>query len=162
MKKKSLVASASILVAGSLAAATLALGGLTWIDSLGLRGPERLLQSRVKGYWEARLNGDLEAMAEYVHPQQGSVIDPGMLITEGYQLHGIELDGDTATAMLTVQSRLQHPMFSERGREVELASKWVRYEGKWYLDIQPIGIHETIQHYVRGEVKADDNAQAAQ
>ena len=33
------------------------------IDSLGLRGPERQIESRMHAYWQARVDGDIETMA---------------------------------------------------------------------------------------------------
>jgi hypothetical protein len=152
--KKTLIACVLVLVSGGLA--VMAFGGMSWVDEMGLRGPQRTLERRIVGYWEARMEGNLEQIAQFVHPQQSSVLDPGMLSTEAYEINTISMEGEEATVALTVQSRLKHPIFADRQREVELASKWVRYEGKWYLDIQPVGYHQAIQFY-KGQWSPEDN-----
>jgi hypothetical protein len=150
MKKIVIVVVLLLAVGG---AAFGALGGVAWLDSLGLRGQQRALESRLVGYWEARVDGDLDQLAKYFHPLQPAIPDPGLLITEDYQVNEIAIEGDRATAKLTVHSRLKHPILSTRDRTVELDSVWVRYEGQWYLDARPVGFHELIQNY-QGEWKS--------
>lgn len=141
------------LVIGSLAVVALsgiamtAMGGMSWIDTLGLRGDKHLLQSRVNAYWQARVAGDLEHMAQYTHPLQESVAEPGMLVTEGYELHEIEVNGEEAIAKLTVHSRLKHPVLSARDRTIEMSTKWVKYEGKWYTALAPTNIYDAIRNF---------------
>jgi hypothetical protein len=134
-----------------LAAAVGALGwGAThpeWLGKLGLQSPERVLRGRINGYWTARVDGDLREMARYIHPLQGAVPDPGMLVTESYELEKVQIEGDTAMAVLRVQSRLKHPILSSRQRDTELESRWVRYKGQWYQDVAPIGLNEAIKMY---------------
>ena len=36
-----------------------AMGGISWLDSMGFRGAERQVESRIHGYWEARKAGDI-------------------------------------------------------------------------------------------------------
>jgi hypothetical protein len=137
-----------------------AMGGVEWLDSLGLLGQQRALASRVRGYWNARVGNDLQRMARYVHPLQEAIPDPGMLITDSYDLEKLEIEGDTALATLKVRSRLKHPILSAKQREVELRSRWVRYQGHWYQDVTPVGLADTIKYY-RGEW-TPPTAQAAQ
>jgi hypothetical protein len=141
--RKILIGTAAAAVLGGAALA--AMGGMGWLDATGLRGEERLVRTRVEGYWQARMDGDLEAIAGYVHPLQGQVPEPGILMTEGYELHGVAVDGDEATAKVTVKSRLKHPVLSSRGRTLEMDSRWVKYEGKWYMAITPTNIYDTIR-----------------
>jgi hypothetical protein len=148
MKKKTMKLA---MLGLGLAAAAGALGwGAThpeWLGKLGLQSPERTLRSRIDGYWQARVQGDLSQMAQYIHPLQGGVPDPGMLVTESYELEDVQIDGDSAVAMLRVRSRLKHPILSARERDTELQSRWVRYEGQWYQDVSPIGLNQAIKMY---------------
>jgi hypothetical protein len=135
----------------SAAAVTVnAMGGVEWLDSTGMLGQERALSSRVRGYWNARVDNDLERMARFIHPLQGEVSDPGILVTNSYELRDLTIDGDSATAMLKVKSHLKHPILSNKEREVELHSRWVRYEGKWYQDVVPGTLAEALKQD-RGE-----------
>jgi hypothetical protein len=136
----------SVLVVALGAAAVVAFGGLSWLDSTGLRGQERLVESRVRGYWEARVARDLESQVQYLHPLQGSVADSGMLVTEGFEIKGITVEGEEATADLVVHSRLKHPILSARARSVEMQTKWVKVDGKWYRALAPQTVFEIIQN----------------
>jgi hypothetical protein len=84
-------------------------------------------------------------MAEFAHPLQSQVVQPGLLVTEGYEIRSITVDGDRATVDVTVRSRLKHPMFSKKEREVRLEQPWVKYRGRWYLEPQPIGLADSIR-----------------
>ena len=139
-----------VLALGLGGLAVTANGGLSWVDSLGLRGQERLVKSRIENYWQARMDEDVDGMSRFVHPLQQSVAQPGMLVTESFELGDVTIDGDSATAQLTVKHRLRHPVLSSRDRTVELNTRWVRYEGKWYRDVTPVGMYEAIKSY-RGE-----------
>lgn len=126
-------------------AAFTAFGGPSWLDATGLRGEDRLVASRLAAYWQARMEGNPEAMVEYVHPLQESVPENGLLVTEGYEIHDVAVDGDTAIASLTVKSRLKHPLLSHRERVVEMKSRWVKYEGKWYTAPAPTNVVDAIK-----------------
>jgi len=123
---------------------------MSWLDERGLRGSARQAESRMRGYWEARVAGDLEALSNYLHPMQTQIVQPGMLVTEAYEIHGVAVDGERATASVKVRSRLKHPVLSAKVREVELQSSWIKYEGQWYLEPQPIGLADSIRKR-RGE-----------
>ena len=137
----------SVMALGIGGAAFAAMGGLSWLDAMGLRGETRLVATRVDAYWKARVAGDLEKMSSYLHPLQETLPAPGMLVTEGYELKDVTVDGETALAKLTVQSRLKHPVLSSQQRTVELDTQWVKYEGKWYLAQSPANIYDTIRAY---------------
>ncbi len=148
MKKKLFIGLAFVLLVGGIAFT--ATGGMTWLDAAGLRGTERMVESRINAYWQARMESDTEKMADFVHPLQGSVMAPGMLQTLEYELKDVELEGDTAFVTVKVKSRLKHPIFSSRTRELDMKSRWVRFEGRWVRDVVPSGIREAIQAH-RGE-----------
>ena len=142
--KKIVIISVVIVALG--AAALISFGGLSWLDSTGLRGQERLVESRVRGYWQARVDRNLEAQVEFLHPQQGTVADSGMLVTESFELKGITIEGEEAFADLVVKSRLKHPILSARDRTVEMQTKWVKHEGTWYRALAPQTVFEIIQN----------------
>ena len=142
--KKFVIIFAVVVAVG--AAALISFGGLSWLDSTGLRGQERLVESRVRGYWQARVDRNLEAQVEFLHPQQGTVADSGMLVTESFELKGITIEGEEAFADLVVKSRLKHPILSARDRTVEMQTKWVKHEGTWYRALAPQTVFEIIQN----------------
>jgi len=144
MMKKAAIGLVLVLTLGGAVAA---MGGMSWLDSTGLRGQERLLNSRIDAYWDARKGGDIETMAAYIHPLQESVPEVGMLVTEAYELQDLSIDGDRAMSTVSVRSRLKHPIFSSRERTVELKTAWVRYHGKWYKDVTPSTITDAIKQY---------------
>lgn len=136
---------AGVLLCGGLAFG--AMGGIAWIDSLGLRGAEKQAQSRIEGYWNARLDNDLDAMAGYIHPAQTTIMDPGMLITEAYELRDVEVAGDEAVAKVWLRSRIKHAMFSGKTRELEINDHWTRFRGQWYKTPGPLTIKDAIDAY---------------
>jgi len=142
--KKIVIIAVVVLALGAVALASF--GGLSWLDSTGLRGQERLVESRVRGYWQARVNRNLEAQVEYLHPLQGTVADSGMLVTESFEINSISVEGDEAIADLVVNSRLKHPILSARDRTVEMQTRWVKHEGTWYRALAPQTVFEIIQN----------------
>jgi hypothetical protein len=144
MMKKILLGSAVVVAMGALALS--AMGGTAWLDSKGLRGERRLVESRLNGYWDARVAGDMNKLAAYVHPLQGAISDPGMLVTESYTVNEVTVDGEMAQANVTVKSRLKHPILSSREREVEMNDKWVLYQGQWYKGLTPRTLTEVIEN----------------
>ena len=143
MKKIVMIA---VVVVALGAGALVAFGGLSWLDSTGLRGQERLVESRVRGYWQARVDRNLEAQVEFLHPLQGTVADSGMLVTESFEIKEVSVDGDEAYADLVVRSRLKHPILSARDRTVEMQTRWVKHEGTWYRALAPQTVFEIIQN----------------
>ena len=148
MNKKTLMITAALVLGTALGFN--ALGGMSWLDSIGLRGPEGVLKQRIDSYWQARMDGDMDEMAQYVHPLQEELTQPGMLVTEAYEVRDISVEGENADAKIWVQSRLRHPQLSARTRETELSTNWVMYEGTWYRALNPSTITDSIK-YSRGE-----------
>lgn len=148
MKKKIVFATLGVLALGAIAVQ--ALGGMAWLDSLGFRGEEHRLRHSIEAYWQARVEGDLSGMAAFMHPLQTDLVQPGLLITEAYELLDLTLEEDQATASILVRSRVKHPRFSSIVREGSIESRWVKYEGEWYLEPQPIGVTNAIRQR-RGE-----------
>jgi hypothetical protein len=141
--KRLLIVALLVLVAGGVAFT--ALGGMPWLDSLGLRGQERLLRSYVQEYWQARIDRDMQKMAKFEHPLSDGVADAGMLVTESFTIDSIEVAGDEAFTKLTLITHIQHPLLSGKTREVRLRDKWVRHEGEWYRDIHPTSFSDMIK-----------------
>lgn len=126
------------------------LGGMTLLDGMGLRGDERQVRSRMDAYWDARVQGDLQEMAEYAHPQESSFMQPGALITEAFEIQSVELREDKAVATVKVRSRIKQAAFSSRTRELVIKDPWVRFEGNWYQEPGPVTMQDLIRQY-RGE-----------
>ncbi|MFQ5767233.1 MAG: hypothetical protein ACE5ID_04540 [Acidobacteriota bacterium] len=142
MKRIAMLAVLAVLGGG---AAFAWVGGLSWLDSLGLRGDEALLRSRVEAYWQARVEGEMEKQVPYIHPLQKSIPEPGMLITEKAKVLDLRLDGDEAYATVDMTVRLKHAILGNKEREVKLEDKWVRYQGEWYKDVHPVGLTNIIK-----------------
>jgi len=130
--KKIAIAMILILAAGGLTFESV--GGMGWLQSTGLLGSERQLRGAVEGYWQARVDDDLARMADFVHPDQEGMYDPGMLKTLKFELAEITIDGDRATATVDVTFRLDHPTLSHVERAKTLHDRWVRHEGAWYRE----------------------------
>jgi len=143
MKKLIVVAVLIVLIAGGIAFSML--GGMSWIDSMGLRGQERLLRGRVATYWQARIDQDLEKMAEFEHPLADGVAEGGLLVTESYRIDGIEISGDEAISEVTIVTYIKHPLLSGTTRELQMRDPWVRYEGEWYRDVHPTSFSDIIK-----------------
>jgi hypothetical protein len=143
--KKIAIGFVLLALAGSTAFAVF--GGMSFVDGLGLRGAERQVRARVLAYWDARLRNDLEAMAQYVHPQESMIMQPGALVTEQYELQTLELREDAAVATLKIRSRIKQAGFSTNARETVLKDPWVRFEGTWYKAPGPVTIQDAIRQY---------------
>jgi hypothetical protein len=141
--RKGLIGLVLVVLAGGVAFT--ALDGMAWLDSLGIRGEERLLRSRMEAYWQARVDRDYEGILKHAHPLQRIVPSPGTLHTLAYELGDIEIDGDEAVADVTMTTRLQHPILSRHERTVSIRDQWVRYEGVWYKDVRPVGYGQILQ-----------------
>jgi hypothetical protein len=145
---KRIVLGIVVLVAAGTSFA--ALGGMSLIDAWGLRGAEPHLRSRVIGYWDARLDNDLQALAEYAHPSETEILQAGVLSTEAYELQGLDIDGDSAVATVKITARVLEAGFSARTRERVLRQGWVRVDGEWYQERAPQTLKQAIEHY-RGQ-----------
>jgi hypothetical protein len=152
MRKKLLIgASALLLLAGG---AFFALGGAAWLDARGLRGQERAVTSRMRGYWEARLNQDTEAMTHYVHPTWGRVTPPGLLQTRAYEIQEIKMFGeDRAAAKVAVTSVVKHPLVADYEMNSTIVDRWMLFEGQWYREPGPRTLSEKI-HAAQGTFRA--------
>jgi hypothetical protein len=136
MKKKILIAAIVLLAVGGLAFETA--GGMGWLESTGLLGRERQARAAVNGYWQARVEDDLDKMGAYVHPLQPGMYDPGMLVTTSYQISELGIEGDEATVKVDATFRIDHPSLSHVERKKLLEERWVRYEGNWYRELQQL------------------------
>ena len=92
------------------------LGGMSWLDAQGFRGQDRLVRARVEGYWQARVDGDVDKIASYAHPDQSGAFDPGILVTESYEIRSLEVDGDNA---VRPRSRVHDALEVDRRRQDE-------------------------------------------
>ena len=143
--KKLIIGIGLIIAASGFAFTTM--GGMSWLDSMGLRGEDRLVRSRMVGYWDARVAADVESMADFIHPAQPMVFQSGMLITENYELQELEVEGDHAVATVKLTSRIKHALFSSKSRDVTIQDGWVRYKGTWYKEPGPVTFKDAIDHY---------------
>jgi len=141
--RKSIVALVLVLAAGSLAFA--GLGGFGWLDSLGILGEERHLRTRVEAYWQARVDSDAGTIATYEHPLQTGVVQEGLLDTLSYEIVDLVIDGEKAVATVNLRSRVRHPMFSNMDREVQVQDPWERYQGRWYREVHPVGLKDSLR-----------------
>lgn len=119
--------------------------GVDWLTSTGLLGEERLVRSRIEMFWDARLKRDLATMSELQHPDQPLVADPGMLVTEDYEIQSIEIDGDHAVATVAMHARLSHPRLSGFEREIVTQDRWVRIDGQWRRDKQATSLKQMLR-----------------
>lgn len=141
--RKYLIGIVLLLVVGGFA--FVSLGGIKWLDSMGFRGQERVLRSRIVGYWDARLDGDRDLIAQYQHPEQKEVFDPGMLVTESYDFVDLQIDGDTAVAKVDLVTYIKHPMLSAHTQEAQVRDEWVLVDGTWYRAVQPVSLGQMIR-----------------
>jgi hypothetical protein len=141
MKKTPIVLGLGALALGVVGFLALP-GGRGWLTSTGVLGEERLVRSRIDGYWNARVQGDLAAMARYQHPDQQSVPDTGLLTTEAFEIRSLSIEGDQATAEVAVKARLQHPKLRNMEREVVAKERWVKVDGRWHRDKQLTSIKD--------------------
>ncbi len=148
MSKKWMAGLAVVLVAGG--AGVMALGGMSWIDEMGLRGEERRVRSRMEGYWQARVAEDVDKMSKYAHPAQPIVPQPGTLITEAFEIEGIALDGERAVATTKIRTHIKHTQFTSKSKEITLEDPWVRFDGTWYREPRPTTLQDMMKS-LRGE-----------
>lgn len=145
MRKTFVIGSAVLLLAGGASFA--AFGGMNWLDSLGLRGPERQVRTRVVGYWEARLANDPVRMAPYIHPLQQSLVGAGPLTTETYELQDLVVNGEEAVATVHLRARVRNALVTSGPREVTIKDRWVRHEGQWFKEPGSNTIQDAIKRY---------------
>jgi len=141
--RKYLIGIVLLLVVGGFA--FVSLGGIKWLDSMGFRGQERVLRSRVEGYWEARLKGNAQEVAQFQHPDQREVFDPGMLVTESYEIVDLRVDGDTAVANVDLVTYIKHPLLSAHTQDAQVRDEWVQVDGTWYRAVQPVSLGQMIR-----------------
>jgi hypothetical protein len=84
-------------------------------------------------------------MSRLQHPDQPLVADPGMLVTESYEIQSIEIDGDHAVAVVALHARLNHPRLSGFDRDIVTHDRWVRIEGQWHRDKQPTSLRQMLR-----------------
>ena len=102
------LAAALMVAIGAFAFVTL--GGVDWLNSIGLLGSERQVRERIEGYWDARVEGDPAKISEFEHPDQKAAFNPGMLVTESYEILKLEVDGDNAVAEVALVTYIKHPL----------------------------------------------------
>jgi len=134
-----------IVAAAALGGLFALAGGMDWLTATGLLGQERLVRSRLDGYWQARVKGNLEEMAQYIHPEQRGIPDPGMLNTERYEVKSLAIDGERAVAVVDLRARLTNPVLAGITRDVTTQDVWVMHAGRWYREKQPVGIHSILK-----------------
>jgi hypothetical protein len=145
MKKTVVIGSAVLLLAGGASFA--AFGGMTWLDSMGLRGSERQARTRIVGYWEARVANDPVKLAPFVHPSQQTLVSSGPLTTEAFEVQEVVVGGDTAVATVHIRARVRNALVTSGPREVTVKDRWVRHEGQWFKEPGAGTIQDAIKRY---------------
>ena len=137
MKKKVIIG--AVLSLG-LCGLSVALVRPSWIGF----GEEKTIRKRAQGYWDARVSGELKAIAPFAHPLQKALQDNSVLITESYEITGVKVDGDTASVGVKAKYRLKQAAFAKVTREIALDDQWVRYKGEWYHQVHPVGFSDIL------------------
>ena len=145
----------AVVAVVAVAGAGLVTVGADWLAASGFLGQEKALETRVNGYWAARVDADVTRMANYVSPGE-AVPDPGMLMTESFTLNELAVEGDEAQATLTVQSRVRHPLLAQNVRESRIVQRWVRTDGDWYVELGP-----NVWDSIRNEIAEGRKVKAA-
>ncbi len=141
MKKKLLLVAIAVLGLCAVSVAVLKPG---WLGPLGL-GEERAVRKRAEGYWNARVAGDLKAIAPYVHPLQKSIQENNVLLTDSFEIAGVTVNGDHATVAVKAKHRVKLARVANVDREMEHEDRWVRYKGEWYHELHPTSFGEILQ-----------------
>ncbi len=124
---------------------------------------DRNYDTAVAACWDS----SRQAVTDFVDGIEDQSFDPGnqtgLLVTESYDLKGVEVNGDRATATIEVVSRLKHPRLGQQRLEKTVVEGWVLYEGQWYRAPGPVTFGDKIKA-VSGtwvppwaEENADDN-----
>lgn len=143
MKRLVLFLIVAVAAGGSLFALA---GGKDWLTANGFLGQERLLRSRLDGYWQARVKGDLAAMAQYIHPEQRGIANPGgLLTTEKYEVKSLEINGERAVAVVDMRARVSTPSMAGFTRDITTKDVWVKQAGGWYREKQLVGINSILK-----------------
>ncbi len=132
-----------LMIAGACGVTAIAAGS-GWLSTLGL-GPERAVRARAAGYWNARMTGDLKALAPYVHPLQKSLQENNVLATDSFEITGVKVNGDEATVGVKAKYEVKLGQTSRLGREMAMEDHWVRYKGQWYHALHPTGFGEILR-----------------
>lgn len=108
-------------------------------------GAASSVRARARGYWDARLKGDVQSVAPFVHPLQKAVTDNSVLITEAYEITGVKVEGDEALVGIKAKYRFKSPLMAKMSRDITHQDKWVRYRGQWYHAQHPVGLGEVLE-----------------
>ncbi len=133
----------AILVLAGAGVAGLAASKTGLLDRLDAAYSTWSLKSRVKGYWDARVEGDIETVRGFIAPdsKRGKV---GRAIKYlAYEIQEISMQEDTATVTLGIEYKVAVPGFtsdSDPARKDTLVHAWVRDGLTWYWQpAEPVG-----------------------
>lgn len=94
------------------------------------------LDARVEGYWDRRVEGDVDSLRGYLHPASRQKLGNAIQYLD-YAVEQIAIAGDSATVDVRVEYRLNVPGFTrdgERSRIEQVRQRWVREGRTWYWE----------------------------
>lgn len=135
MKSVGRVFIVTILVLAGAGVVGLAASRAGLLERLDSRYAAWSLESRVQGYWDARVTGDREAARSFISPaaRRRSVGNAINLLS--YNIESIAIEGDAANVSLEIEFKLAVPGFTldtDKPRKDKLVQTWVRDGFTWY------------------------------
>ena len=124
-----------ILVLAGAGVVGLAASRAGLLERLDSRYAAWSLDSRVQGYWDARVSGDREAARTFISPEARRRSVGNAISLLSYTIESIAIDGDTANVNLEIEFKLAVPGFTldtDRPRKDKLIQTWVRDGFTWY------------------------------
>jgi hypothetical protein len=125
-----------ILVLAGAGVVGLAASRAGLLDRLDSRYAAWSLESRVEGYWDARVSGDREAARTFISPDAPRRSVGNAITLNSYKVEGITIDGDTAKVNVEIEFKLAVPGFTldtDKPRKDKLIQTWARDGFTWYL-----------------------------
>ena len=124
-----------ILVLAGAGVVGLAASRAGLLERLDSRYAAWSLESRVDGFWDARVAGDREAARTFISPEARRRSVGNAITLLSYNIESISIEGDTATVNLEIEFKLAVPGFTldtDKPRKDKIVQQWVRDGFTWY------------------------------